>query len=377
MHLRFVLGLAAWLLLGQLAWGVPYFARKHNLRCVSCHTHPPHLNRFGLDFFARGYRVQEGTIAAHKTVPMAVWASQRLEYKNQLDLTKSFPNRIELISGGEVTDRISYFIEWRALSFETTASGTLRDRSGRFEDLFLVFRLDDTFSITTGQFRMLSQWDASRRLSLSTPLAFSGGVGGKPARSSRISSLRSFSLEGRAPALRLTAVVNPGTHPADGWYHEFTVPFAGEFSAPLTDEARRTAGFELEGQSKGVVYETYYRVGVNSVGGSFFAGDDRWMGNLTGQRQIGRHQIYGSVGTARFRNDLQDFRLSVGNYYFPDNWLALGARLDHRSADRQKPAFVPHVNFHFPGEQYTFMLVVEPFLQKNNSGVAIELSAVF
>lgn len=364
--------------MGQSVWGVPYFARKYNLRCAQCHTHPPNLNQFGLDFVARGYRMEEGTVPTHTTVPVAVWVTQRLEHKDPLDLTKAFPNRIEVISGGGVTDWLSYFVEWRPLSFETTGSGKLRDRSGRFEDLFLIFQLKETVSVTAGQFRMLTQWDASRRLSLSTPIVFSAAVGGERALNPRISSLRGFSLEGRAPALRLSAVASRTPHhAADGWYHEFTVPFAGEFSAPLTDEARRTAGFELEGRAKGLFYETYYRRGLGSFGGSFFVGVDRWMGNLTGQKQIGRHQVYGSVGTARFRNDLQDFRMSIGDYYFARTWLALGARLDHRSTDRLQPAFVPHVNFQFPGEQYTFMLVVEPFIQEKNSGLAIEVSAVF
>lgn len=55
----------------------------------------------------------------------------------------------------------------------------------------------------------------------------------------------------------------------------------------------------------------------------------------------------------------------------------LGSRFDHLSADGRGPAFVPHVNFHFPGEKYTVMLVVEPFFQERNNGIATELSFVF
>ena len=182
---------------------IPYFARKFNTACQTCHTFPPHLNQFGLDFVSRGYRME--LLPAHKTVPLAVWVTQRLEFSDTKDFTKSFPNKIEVISGGEITDRISYFVEWTALSYQTTSpDGRLKDRSGRFEDLFLGFQLNDRLSLTAGQFRMLSQWDASRKLSLSTPVAFSASIGGEPALNSRISSLRSFSLQGRAPALRLT-----------------------------------------------------------------------------------------------------------------------------------------------------------------------------
>ncbi len=355
---------------------VPYFARKFDTPCQTCHTFPPHLNQFGLDFVARGYRME--AVPAHKTVPLAVWATQRLEFSDGRDFTKSFPNRIEIISGGEITDRISYFVEWRALSYQTTSpDGRLKDRSGRFEDLFLIFQLTDRFSLTAGQFRMLSQWDASRKLSLSTPVAFSASIGGEPALSSRISSLRSFSLQGRAPALRLSVGNRSSVAPADGWHHEFTVPFSGEISAPLTDEARDNASFELEGRPKGLFYESYHRRGLDTWGGGVFVGDDRWMANLVGQRELGQNHLYGSIGTARDRNDLQDFRLSLGHYWIPRPWFGFGSRFDHRSADGRGPAFVPHANFHFPGERYTLLFVVEPFLQERNSGISTELSFVF
>jgi len=164
---------------------IPYFARKFDQPCQTCHTFPPNLNQTGLDFVARGYRME--ALPAHKTFPLAVWATQRLEFNDTQDFTKSFPNRIEIISGGEITDRISYFAEWRVLSYQTTSpDGVLKDRSGRFEDLFSIFQLTDRLSLTAGQFRMLSQWDASRKLSLSTPVAFSASIGGEPASSSRL-----------------------------------------------------------------------------------------------------------------------------------------------------------------------------------------------
>ncbi len=357
--------------------GVPYFARKFDLTCGACHTFPPMVNQFGMNFVARGYRI-DGLVPAHKTVPLAVWASQRVDYRRPLGVTKSFPSRVELVSGGEFNERVAYFFEWRPVSFEMASDGVLRDRSGRFEDLFLILTLSERFLVTAGQFRMLTQWDVSRRLSLSTPVGFGAGVGGKPAADSRVHSLRSFSLEGRAPAVRFSAIKASGANPADGWFHEWTVPFAGELSIPLTREARTNASFEWEARPKGIFYETYRRKGLDSYGGSLFVGNDRWLANLTGQKQVaGDHYLYASVGTARFRTDLQDFRMSVGDYWIPRSWVALGVRLDHRTADRLPPAFVPHLNLHYPGEKHTFMLVLEPFLQRRNSGMAAELSVVF
>lgn len=353
---------------------VPYFARKYNLTCGSCHTLPPSLNEFGLNFVANGYTLK--AVPAHPTWPLAVWATHRIERHDsqRRKFTKAFPNRVEVVSGGKLSSRTSYFLEWRPLSFEATGQeGRLLDRSGRFEDLFLNFDISDQVSVMIGQFRMLSQWDVSRRLSLSTPVGFAASVPGKPASKQRLSSLRSFSLEGRAPAVRFSL----GDPAADGWNHEVTVPFGGELSLPLTRDARDAASFELEARPKGAFLETSRRRGLDSFGGSLFLGDDRWMAALIGQKQVGATHLYGAAGTARFRSGVQDFRMSLGHYWIPRTWFAWGSRLDHRSTDGLGVAFVPHVNVHFPGSKYTFLFVLEPFLQKDNSGVAAEISAIF
>ena len=56
------------------------------------------------------------------------------------------------------------------------------------------------------------------------------------------------------------------------------VPWPGEFSIPLTDEARENASFELEARPKGVFLESYYRRALNTVGLHAFVGDDRRQG---------------------------------------------------------------------------------------------------
>ena len=42
-----------------------------------------------------------------------------------------------------------------------------------------------------------------------------------------------------------------------------------------------------------------------------------------------------------------------------------------------RPAILPHLNFSFPGSQYTFLLTIETRLQKDNLGTAMEASFVF
>jgi len=368
------LAVVANLLWASAAEAIPYFARKYDVSCATCHLLPPMLNDTGQAFVANGYRFARPRDTV-RTLPLAVWFTQRVEV-NPSGTVKSFPNRVELISSDALTPWLSYFAEWRTLSLQTTGANRLLDRSGRFEDLFLQFRLPRQVSVTAGQFRMLNQWDVSRRLTLSEPLAFSAGVGGDSSRNARLQGLRAFSLAGRAPAVRTTwqALADSG---GDGWFHEVTVPFTGELTLPLGRNARQNASFELEGRPKGVVYETYYRRSLSSAGVAVFAGDDRWVANLTGTLRLADHHLLVSVGRARFQNAQHEYRLSVGSTWVPRPWFAAGARLDDRSAAGVRPSLFPHVNFNFPGDKFTFLVVVEPRFQRRNNGLAIELSGVF
>lgn len=354
---------------------IPYFARKYEVRCSRCHLLPPLLNETGQAFVASGYRFAEPVQTA-RTVPVAAWVTHRIEINRDRTI-KGFPNRVEIISADALGPWVSYFAEWRALSLQTTGTNQLLDRSGRFEDLFLQFRLPRRLSVTAGQFRMLNQWDVSRRLTLSEPLAFAAAVTGDRSRNQRLQGLRAFSLAGRAPAVRTTWQSLPGETAADGWFHEITVPLSGELTLPLGGDAARNASFELEARPKGVVYETYFRRSLSSAGFAVFAGDDRWVANATGTLQLANHHLLVSVGRARFPTTQREYRLSIGDTWVPRRWLAAGARLDDRSAAGVSPSFFPHVNFSFPGERFTFLVVIEPRLQKSNNGLAVELSGVF
>ena len=371
--LRVLLWLCLW---PSLVQAVPYFARKYDVSCSRCHLLPPMLNEFGQRFVANGYKLPE-LRRRSATVPVAVWATQRFEFDEERGKVKGFPNRVELVSSDAITPWLSYFAEWRVLSYQTTSSQRLFGRHGRFEDLFVQFWLPRRIAITVGQFRMLNQWDVSRRLSLSEPVAFSAGVGGAPSRNQRLQSLRSFSLAGRAPSVRATIQTFNRGHVSDGWFHEFVVPVSGELSAPLGSEAGRNASFGIEARPKGLLYETYYRRGLSSGGASMFFGRDRRLANATGVLQIGNHSLLASLGTAKFRRGYSDFRMSVGDTWVLRHWFGLGARVDHQTTVRRKPAFIPHVNFSFPGGKYTFLLTVEQRFQANNSGASIEIGTVF
>lgn len=369
------LGVAATLVLwSSPADAIPYFARKYEVTCSTCHLLPPALNEVGQRFAVNGYRFDEGRPTT-ATVPVAAWLTHRTEYNPQRDAVQGFPSRLELISSDALTPWLSYFVEWRSVSLQTS-SGPLVDRAGRFEDLFFGVRLPRRVSLTIGQYRMLNQWDVSRRLTLSEPLAFAASVPGAPSRRRRVQALRAFSLAGRAPAIRAT-LQTFGRRGSDGWFHEVTLPFTGEFAAPLGRNARQNASFEFEARPKGALYETYVRRSLSSVGAAIFVGDHRWLANLTGVVQAGNHQLVASAGTARFPGGHNDFRASVGHFWVPREWLGLGARLDHQSARRADPGLASHINLNFPARRYTFLVTVEQRWQRRNHGTAVELSGVF
>lgn len=96
------------------------------------------------------------------------------------------------------------------VSQEPRSDGTLRDRSGRFEDLFFT-AAGERAELTIGQFRQDAQIDVSRRLGLAEPIVLAASLAGTGGGSARERSLRAFSPSGRSPAAR--AVWN---QPMDG-----------------------------------------------------------------------------------------------------------------------------------------------------------------
>jgi hypothetical protein len=104
------------ILLPQLAFGTPQFARKYGASCNMCHSAPPKLNQTGEDFLASGYRLADeanARIAERKTLPLAVWATGRGQWDLIQDRARGLPNRVEIISAGPVAaTRAFYFVEW-------------------------------------------------------------------------------------------------------------------------------------------------------------------------------------------------------------------------------------------------------------------------
>ncbi len=379
----------------QTAQATPQFARTYNLNCGACHTLPPMLNAGGQNFLQRGYRPSpDSDRPVLATAPLAGWFTARQE--NQLDrrFGEMYLNRVEFITAGPLPiplleDKFSYFLEWRAGSLESRTNGTLRDRSGRFEDAFIMWQMTERLQLTAGQFRSLTQIDVSRRLSISEPAAFSTSLPGEPAGDARITSLRGFSPSGRSPGFMLQYQSIQGSAAANGLFHSVVVPFVGEWSLPITPEAHQEANFVSQGPPKGVFLETYYRHALNTIGAHAFIDNDRWLftmvGNLnyTGSPWTKNIHVTGAVGwDDTNQTDLRN-RWSVDTLFLPDLFknhplkTGLGFRAERVTGPRTFPAYIPYVVLAGPNTSYTTLLQVEYRHQENNRGFFMDLSLIF
>jgi hypothetical protein len=354
---------------------IPYFARKYSVECARCHVLPPALNTFGEGFVAAGYRSPE--LRPSRTVPLAVWLSGRSEslpMEPPEDDHQLYGNRVELISGDALTPWLSYFVEWRVLSNESRANGTLRDRSGRFEDIFVTL-MARSFDLTAGQFRPLAQVDVSRRLSLSEPLVLSSGLGGTGTGSGRLVGLRGFSPSGRSPAIRGSITLRP--REATRWVTGLTIPFPGELSIPLTDSADVQASNEFESKAKGVFVESFVRRDLLSLGGHvFYDESDRYLANVIGTASRGMLHLTGAAGVVKSGTTSRQ-RFSLELWAVPRPFVGLGVRLEDQMDDNLPRALLPHLNLHWPGTSFTLRLTLEQRLQEFRNTTLLELGAVF
>ena len=358
------------------AYGVPYFARKYNVRCNTCHVMPPMLNQLGENFLANGYKFPD-IEDSKKTWPFALWLTERSEAQHSNNIDKTFPNKVELISGGPIGNSpVSYFLEWRILSQQTRSDGSLKDRSGRFEDLFINYNVSNSINLRAGQYRLLNQIDDSRKLGLSSPLVIGAKISGSGGSNARKNSLRAFAPNGRSPSVSLQHQSMPGVNAADGWFNIVSVTFPGELSIPLTDEARDEASFEFESDPKGVFLESFYRKGLGSLGAHVFLDDGRSMGSLIGVYNRGRWFSRLGLGFGRFGGDTNG-RFTWENEFIPLDFFSIGARLDHQTEVDHGTSFVTNVNVQWPRTLWTLRLVLEQRIRSDNHATVAELSVIF
>ncbi|MFQ5528534.1 MAG: hypothetical protein ACE5GX_20050 [Thermoanaerobaculia bacterium] len=374
--------------LAPMAQASPQFARQTGVACFACHEVPPKLNTHGLAFQASGYRFERpsdpdagGSPAGNSgTAPLAVWLTSRYEDKGGGGASDLFLPKVELITGGRLGDQWSYFVEWRIVSLSLNGDGTLRDRGGRFEDLFAQWEFADGHALKLGQYRLLGQVDVSLRLSPSDPLLFKNGLRVSRDSDPRVDSLSTFSPSSRSPSIGYTYQSKRGAQPGDGLFHTVTVPFTGEFSIPLSQEASETASFELD-DPKGVFLETFYRKGHRSIGAHAFVEDDTWL--LTALGTYERNGLFltaglglddpGAAGT-RARSSLE------AEYIFGRRGgmrSAAGVRIENVSEDGKRTAYVPYFAAAAPNTKYTYLLQLQYVNRDGADTFVADLSLVF
>ena len=366
----------------------PQFAREHQLRCTACHLLPPKLNEEGLAFQASGYVLPERLLLLRRvdvpgfaTLPFAAWLTGRFEDQGSGGTNDLLLPKVELISGGTLGEQWSYFAEWRIVSLSLNSDGSLKDRGGRFEDLFVQRNIGTRQALKVGQFRSLNQVDVSLRLSPSEPLLFKNGLRTDSDPDPRIDSLLRFSPSSRSPSIGYSFRSIEGRSASDGLFHYVTLPFVGELSIPLSSEASTNASFELQGPPKGVFLDTFYRSGQKSVGGHFFYDDDAWLATALATYDWRSFLVTAGLGVddqdngvSRTRSSLEVEYLLTGKF---DLRAAAGLRIENVGDDGTRTAYVPYFVLAGPNTQHTYLLQLQYKDQQGSDTVVVDLSMLF
>lgn len=377
-----------WLLLPTPSQATPQFARQHQLRCTACHALPPGLNEHGRAFQARGYRLPDASAsgpaevvpaAGFSTLPLAAWVTTRFEDQGAQGSSDLLLPKVELISGGTLGPRWSYFVEWRVVSLSLERDGGLRDRGGRFEDLFFQWQAG-RHAFKLGQYRALNQADVSLRLSPSEPLLSKNDLATSDHRDPRIASLSRFSPSGRSPSLGYAFQSLAGQRAGDGLFHHITIPFLGELSLPLGAEASDTASFELGG-AKGIFAETFYRSGEHSIGVHAFVGDDAWLATALATAGWKKLLVTAGLGIDDSRRGVRRQRLSAAFEYLAKTRdtlrIAAGLRVENVSDDGKRTAVVPYLALSGPNTRHTFLVQLQYRSQQGSDNLVIDFSLLF
>ena len=158
--------LAALLLAGSAApaAALPAFARQYRVSCRTSHAPVPRLNAFGEQFASNGFEFAPGeeprdTIATgdpllrlQQSVPLAVrfdayMAALSRRSAGQVIVDQQLPWVVKVLSGGQVADRISYYVYF--LAAERGEVAGLEDAYVQFTDV-----AGSGVSVLAGQFQV-------------------------------------------------------------------------------------------------------------------------------------------------------------------------------------------------------------------------------
>ncbi len=142
-------------------FGIPAFARKYRMTCKTCHSPFPKLTEYGEEFAANGfeltdkkaprYYVETGDdeLSLIRDFPIAMRLEGYLTVnnKNQEQLDFTAPYLVKLLSGGQITSGVSYY-----LYFFMSERGEVAG----LEDAFVMFNnlFGAELDIYVGQFQV-------------------------------------------------------------------------------------------------------------------------------------------------------------------------------------------------------------------------------
>jgi hypothetical protein len=141
---------------------IPAFARKYQISCQVCHSPAiPRLKPFGDEFAGNGFRltkyespryfIQTGDdkLSLFRELPLAIRVDGFATYNNENEGTPDFaaPFVLKILSGGEISDHLSYYFY-----FLMNEAGTVAG----LEDAFLIYNnfLKTGINLYVGQFQV-------------------------------------------------------------------------------------------------------------------------------------------------------------------------------------------------------------------------------
>lgn len=154
--------ISALLIFGMDTSAIPAFARKYQMSCTTCHSPAmPRIKAFGEEFAGNGFRMKDveapryfvntgdEKLSLLREVPLAVRMEGHITYDNENSdaFEFGFPVALKLLSGGEISKKLSYYFYFY-MSEEGQVAGV--------EDAFITY--SDLFgtgiNISAGQFQV-------------------------------------------------------------------------------------------------------------------------------------------------------------------------------------------------------------------------------
>ena len=175
-----VLGLFLATVLSEATNAIPVFARKYRTSCTTCHLAIPKRNAFGEAFRRNGYRlpvddevaVKEAPVslgaepwkmvwpeaywpgAIPGSIPISFYGHQRFVYAEErlgtdtVNTTFDAPHELEMLLGGTLGEKVSFFGEWVLFEKGKTDEARLGSLFVQYSDFFG----EDVLNVKFGKF---------------------------------------------------------------------------------------------------------------------------------------------------------------------------------------------------------------------------------